>query len=145
MYHARMSIFQKHPFLGAVTNLDTPDDPIAPPEPKLKPATIPFDIFGAVQIRIGSVQSAEVVEGSEKLLKLAVDMGEEESRQVLSGIAKHFAPEDLVGKQFAFVANLEPRSIMGMESQGMILAADGEEGLALVSPTSPVPPGSRLH
>lgn len=140
-----MSIFQKNPFFGSKTELEAPEEPAVVEKPKLERATIPFDVFGAVELRIGTVRSAEPVEGSEKLLKLAVDFGEDEPRQVLSGISKSFTPESLVDRQFAFVANLAPRPIMGLESHAMILAADGKEGLSLVSPTSPVDPGARLH
>ena len=93
---------------------------------------ITFSDFQKIEIKIGTVLSAEKVEDSEKLFKLSVDFGESASRQVVSGIAKTFPPAGLVGKQFIFVANLEPRTIIGLESQVMILAArkqkkDGEE------------------
>ncbi len=87
---------------------------------------IEYDDFKKVQIQVGEVMSAEPVEGSEKLLKLIVKFGEEE-RQILSGIAKFKTPEDLVGKKIPFVTNLKPRSMMGLESQGMILAAHDED------------------
>ena len=78
---------------------------------------ITFNDFQKVEIKIGTVLSAEKVDGSEKLLKLSVDLGESVPRQVVSGIAKSFRePEKLIGKQFTFIANLEPRSIMGLES-----------------------------
>ncbi len=92
----------------------------------------------------GKVLSAEKVEGSPKLLRLSVDFGEAAPRQVLSGIAKSFQPEDLIGKTFVFVINLEPRSIMGMESQAMILAGHDEQGLALFSPTREIKSGTEL-
>ena len=86
------------------------------------------------------------MEGSEKLLKLKVDVGEEAGpRQILSGIAKWYAPEDMVGKQVVVSANLEPRSMMGFESQGMLLAAHGEDGSAvLLTATGEVPPGAKI-
>ncbi len=105
---------------------------------------INFDDFLKVKMAVGKVLSAEKLEKSPKLLKLSVDFGETESRQVLSGIAKTFQPEDLIGKSFAFVINLEPRQIMGMESQAMILAASDEEGLVLFSPTRDIASGSNL-
>lgn len=77
-------------------------------------------------MRAGKVLSAEPVEGSEKLLKLSVDFGEPEKRQVVSGIAKYISPEELVGTTCAFVTNLEPRAIMGLESQAMIMALSTE-------------------
>ena len=110
---------------------------------------ITFNDFQKVEIKIGTVLSAEKVDGSEKLLKLSVDLGESVPRQVVSGIAKSFRePEKLIGKQFTFIANLEPRSIMGLESQAMILAARkqkklGEE-IVLIKPTKKVLPGSKL-
>ena len=97
---------------------------------------ISIDDFKKVEIRAGKVLSADPVEVSEKLLKLSVDFGpklasssEEEGRdirQVVSGIAKYITPEKIAGETVGFVANLEPRSIMGLESQAMILAVSGE-------------------
>ena len=110
---------------------------------------ITFEDFQKIEIKIGEVLSAEKVEGSEKLLKLSVDFGEEKPRQVISGIAKTFtAPQKLIGKQFTFVTNLETRSIMGLESQAMILATHkqkkiGEE-IVLMKPAKKVPSGSKL-
>ena len=88
---------------------------------------ISIDDFKKAEMRVGEIISAEEVEGSDKLLKLRVNFGSEE-RQVVSGIKKHVAPGDIVGKKFAFATNLEPRMIMGLESQAMILAVGGEEG-----------------
>jgi methionine--tRNA ligase beta chain len=104
-----------------------------------------IDEFLQVQLKIGKVLEAEKVDGSEKLLKLKVDFGEE-SRQVLSGIAKSYAPEEIIGKEFVFVTNLEPRQMMGMESQAMILAAvDGEGKPVVLIPEKEVPPGSGVR
>lgn len=103
-----------------------------------KPAEDLIDIgeFAKVKLRTGIVIAAEAVPKSEKLLKLQVDLGTEQ-RQVLAGIAKHYSPEDLIGKTVVVVANLKPAKLMGMESQGMILAASNAAGeLALVSPLS---------
>jgi methionine--tRNA ligase beta chain len=97
-----------------------------------------------VEIKIGKIISVEEVEGSEKLYKLAVDFGEENTRQVLSGIKKFFEKDFLIGKQFAFITNLEPRKIMGLESQAMILAT-GDESLALLSPTTEAKNGSQMR
>jgi methionyl-tRNA synthetase len=88
---------------------------------------INIDDFKKVEIKAGKILSAEFIEGSEKLLKLMVDFGGTEPRQVLSGIRKYFEdPQVLVGVTTAFVTNLEPRPMMGLESQAMILAASGE-------------------
>jgi len=119
---------------------------------------ITFNDFQKIEIEVGTVLSAEKVDGSEKLLKLSVDFGESPPRQVISGIAKTFSPdgkmEKLVGKQFLFVTNLEPRAIMGLDSQAMILAAHkpnkkrpaGEAGeeIVLMKPTKKIPNGSSL-
>ncbi|MEA2092556.1 MAG: methionine--tRNA ligase subunit beta [Patescibacteria group bacterium] len=94
---------------------------------------INFDDFKKVDLRVGRVVQAEKVEKSDKLLKLMIDIGEEEDRQVLSGIAKSYDPEDLIDKNIILVANLEPRSIMGFESRGMVLAIGTENGVVLVS------------
>jgi methionyl-tRNA synthetase len=79
--------------------------------------TITIDEFKKVEIRIGKIIAAEKMENADKLLKLQVDFGEFQ-RQILSGIAEHYAPEELVGKQLPFIVNLEPRMMRGEESQG---------------------------
>jgi methionyl-tRNA synthetase len=84
---------------------------------------ISIEDFKKIEVKIGEVTAAEKVEGADKLLKLIVDFGEGTPRQVVSGIALHIAPEQLVGKKFPFAVNLEPRTIRGLESQAMILAA----------------------
>ena len=101
--------------------------------PELKPEIV-YDDFAKMDIRIGTVTEAERVPKSDKLLKLRVDDGMG-GRQILSGIAKHFSPEDIIGKQVTFLANLAPRKMMGHESQGMILMAEDRDGkLALIAP-----------
>lgn len=110
---------------------------------------ISFDDFKKVEIKIGKVISAESVEGSDKLVRLMVDFGpsvnsgSNEPRQVISGIAKLYKPRDLVGKLFPFVTNLEPRKIIGLESQAMILAI-GDEAV-LLKPLKKVPVGSVIR
>ena len=106
---------------------------------------ISFDEFQKLDIRIGTIVSAERVAGSEKLLKLAVDIGESLPRQIVAGIAAFVEPEALVGAQCPFVANLEPRMIRGLESQGMLLAIDAGDGFALLHPSRAVPAGSRAR
>lgn len=106
---------------------------------------INIDHFKAVELKVGTVLSGERVEGSDKLLKLSVDTGEPVPRQILAGIGKVYAPEALVGKQIVVVANLEPRSLMGLESQGMLLAASDESGPAFLSPERAVPPGTSIR
>lgn len=101
--------------------------------PALK-ETIAFDDFAKIDIRIGEITSAEKMEKSKKLLKLQVNDGFV-TRTILSGIAEHFTPEDLLGKQVTFLANLAPRKMMGIDSEGMILMAEDADGsLALVQP-----------
>ena len=111
--------------------------------------TITIDDFHKLDIKIGHILSAEKIEGADKLLKLSVDMGEEKPRQIVSGISMYFPePEKLVGKKCAFAANLEPRVIRGLESQGMILAVSGGEGesiyFSLLETGGDVFPGSSV-
>jgi methionyl-tRNA synthetase len=95
---------------------------------------IQFDDFAKLDLRTGTILTAEKMEKSKKLLKLSVDLGFE-TRTILSGIAEHFSPEEVVGQQVVIVANLAPRVMMGIQSQGMILMADAPNGkLSFVSP-----------
>jgi len=107
---------------------------------------ITIDDFKKVEIKIGQIVTAEKVEGADKLVKFTVDFKEEALRQILSGIAVHYPdPSVLVGKKFPFVTNLEPRTIRGFESNGMILAAsDTEGGFALLEPSSDILHGTKL-
>ena len=105
-----------------------------------------IDDFKKIEIRIGTVLSAEKVPDTDKLLKLSVDMGEETPRQIVSGIAEYITPEEITGLQFPFVANLEPRMLRGIESQGMILAlGQDKETFSLISPRKEVAPGSLIR
>lgn len=109
----------------------------------LKPE-ITIDDFGKLDIRVGKVLAAEKMEKSNKLLKLTVDTGVDQ-RTVLSGIAQHYSPEEMVGKQVTLIANLAPRKMMGIESQGMILMAEDVDGkLRLLQPNEIVTPGSTV-
>ncbi len=106
---------------------------------------IQYDDFAKLDIALGVVVSVELIEGADKLLKLMVDVGEESPRQILSGIREFFTdPQELVGRQFPFVVNLAPRTIRGLESQGMILAALNEGIFALLEPSARLAPGSRV-
>jgi methionyl-tRNA synthetase len=110
----------------------------------LKPV-ITIDDFTKLDIRIGKVLTAERMEKSNKLLKLTVDTGVDH-RTVLSGIAQHYSPEDIIGKQVTLIANLAPRKMMGIESQGMILMAeDGDGKLRLLQPNEVVMPGAVVN
>ncbi len=124
-------------------------------------AMVTLDDFKKIELRIAKIVSAELVAGSEKLLKLKVTLGTqksisdtsetplekvEEVRQILAGIAKSYTPEDLVGREIVIIANLEPRKLMGEESQGMLLAATNEDGLPIMlAPEKPVPPGTLIR
>lgn len=104
-----------------------------------------IDEFQKADLRVGKIISVERVEGSEKLLKLQVDIGEAAPRQILSGIAKAYTPENLTGKSVAIIANLDPRMMMGMESNGMLLAAHGEGGApVIIQPAGDVAPGAKI-
>lgn len=98
---------------------------------------ITIDDFAKVEIRVGLILGAEVIEESDKLLKLSVDFGEESPRQVLSGIRAFMALDELVGRKYLFVTNLKPRTMMGLESQAMILGSGGgDDPFSLFAPTN---------
>src|SRR3989344_370425 len=105
---------------------------------------INIDDLKKIELKVAKVASAERIEGSDKLLKLEVDLGSEK-RQIIAGIGKAYNPEDLIGKEIIIVANLEPRSLMGLESQGMVLAANSESGPVLIMPEKEVAPGTELR
>jgi len=116
------------------------------PTPALKPlkSEITIDDFGKLDIRVGKVLAAEKMEKSNKLLKLTVDTGIDQ-RTVLSGIAQHYSPEEMIGKQVTLIANLAPRKMMGIESQGMILMAEDVDGkLRLLQPNEVVTSGATV-
>ncbi len=106
---------------------------------------ITIDDFVKIEMKIGKILSADSIEGSDKLLKLSVSFGEETPRQVLSGIKKYFPePQVLVGKKCGFVTNLEPRPMMGLESQAMILATSTDEKIALFEVSDAIPEGTKI-
>lgn len=104
---------------------------------------ITFEDFKKLDLRVVKILKAENIEGSDKLLKLQIDLGEEK-RQLVSGIAKFYQPEDLIGKQIIIIVNLEPRMIFGFESQGMLLAA-GDSEAVLLRPDKEVAPGTKIN
>ncbi len=104
---------------------------------------IGIEDFLKIDLRVAKVLSAERVEGSEKLLRLQISLGDEE-RTIVAGIAKHYSPEELVGKKIVVVANLKPRKIFGITSQGMLLAASDGENLSLIVPDRDVKEGAKL-
>jgi methionyl-tRNA synthetase len=107
---------------------------------------IEIDDFAKVDLRVGQVLSAERIPKADKLLLLKIDLGEEQPRQVLAGIAQYYEPEKLIGRKVVVVANLKPRKLRGYESQGMVVAASyGEEGRPVIATfTEDVPNGARL-
>jgi methionyl-tRNA synthetase len=106
---------------------------------------IVYDDFAKLDLRIGTITAAEKVEKADKLLKLQVDLGFE-TRTIVSGIAQHFTPESLVNNQVIVVANLAPRKMRGIESQGMILTAEQPDGkLILVNPNAATVNGSTVR
>jgi methionyl-tRNA synthetase len=127
---------------------ETPAGP--PPAPAAPPATaaaadgrIDIADFAKVDLRVARIKAAEKIAGSKKLVKLEVDLGTE-TRQVVAGIAESYAPEALVGKTIALVANLKPAKLMGVESNGMILAASPGDKAVLCTFEGDVAPGTRI-
>ncbi|MGC9610929.1 MAG: methionine--tRNA ligase subunit beta [Minisyncoccia bacterium] len=102
-----------------------------------------FEQFKELELKIGKILEAERIEGSDKLLKLKVDLGEPEPRQILAGIGKNYSPEEILNREVVIIANLEPRILMGLESQGMLLAAS-DGGPVLLRPDREVTPGSSV-
>ncbi|HYU32686.1 MAG TPA: methionine--tRNA ligase, partial [Thermoanaerobaculia bacterium] len=105
---------------------------------------ITIDKFFETELKVGTIQAAERVPKSEKLIKLSVDVGEESPRQIVAGIGLAYQPEELVGKQVAVVANLQPAKLMGVESQGMLLAASLDGKPVLLHPEKQVPSGTQV-
>jgi len=109
----------------------------------VKPGIV-FDDFSKIDLKVGTILSAEKVEKADKLLKLEIDLGFE-TRTIVSGIALHFKPEEIINKQVVVVANLAPRKMKGIESNGMILMAEDKEGkLHFVSPENVTDPGASV-
>ncbi|MFT4202513.1 MAG: methionine--tRNA ligase [Chitinophagaceae bacterium] len=123
----------------------TAEQPKTAPTAESTSTEIQFDDFAKIDLRVGTIRAAEKVEKADKLLKLSVDMGDE-TRTIVSGIALHFLPTDIIGKQVVVVANLAPRKMRGIESNGMILMAENTEGkLFFVNPDGVVPNGSDVR
>ncbi len=102
---------------------------------------ITYEDFKKIDLRIAKILGAGRVENSEKLIQLQIDLGSEK-RQIVAGIGKFYNPEDLINKQIVVVANLEPRKLMGEESQGMLLAASDEDQISLLIPDQEIPTGA---
>ena len=106
---------------------------------------IKYDDFSKVDMRIGTVLSVEDIEGSDKLIKMEVDFGTLGKRQILAGIKTWYKPEDLVNKQLPFVINIKPRKMMGLESQGMMLAVDSGDSAVVFFPEKSVENGTAIR
>jgi methionyl-tRNA synthetase len=106
---------------------------------------ITYDDFAKLDLRVGRILKADRVPETDKLIHLTVDLGEDAPRSIVSGIAEFFSAEDLIHQQVVIVANLEPRILKGIESQGMILATRSEGGLFLLAPGGDVLPGSKVN
>lgn len=106
---------------------------------------ITIENFLKVELKVGTVLETEEVEESEKLIKLKVDLGEEKPRQILAGVKQWCKSKDFVGKQVVVVVNLEPKVMMGIESQGMMLAADTSDGPVFLTVPKKVPAGTKIR
>ena len=109
--------------------------------------SISYEDFAKLEIKLGTITDVAVVAGADRLLQLTVDVGEEASRQIISGIREYVEePTSLIGLQCPVLTNLEPRVVRGLESQGMVLAAGGgTTPFTLLHPASPVPPGTLVQ
>lgn len=130
-----------------------PEAPAETPPVNPAPASTPpeeridIDYFMKVKLRVARIEHAEALPKSKKLLKLQLDLGPLGKRQILAGVALHYTPESLIGKKIVVVANLQPATLMGHESQGMLLAASNEDGskLVIVNPGDDMEPGSTVR
>jgi methionine--tRNA ligase beta chain len=104
---------------------------------------ISIEEFRNIELRVGTVRSAEMHPNADKLLVLHVDLGGEQ-RQICAGIRNHYTPEELIGRQIVVVANLQPAKLRGLESQGMLLAVSDEGRIIILTPEKPVQPGSKV-
>ncbi|HEX2279714.1 MAG TPA: methionine--tRNA ligase [Candidatus Tectomicrobia bacterium] len=137
---------QLFPRIDAAGAAATPEPTAAvveSPTPEESPVTVSFDEFQKLDLRVGRIVSAEPVPKANKLLKLTVDLGQEQ-RTVVAGIAQSYSPEALAGKSIIVVANLAPRTLRGIESQGMVLAAESDGRIILAGFDGPATPGSKV-
>ena len=105
---------------------------------------VTFDEFSKMDLRIGKIIKAEPVPQSRNLVKMTIDIGNE-SRQAVAGIAQHYSPKDLEDKNVVVIANLQPKKMFGIESNVMILAAEDEKTISILTPDRPVKAGSRIR
>jgi len=106
---------------------------------------VSIEEFARLDLRVGKVLKAERIPGARKLLRLEVDLGEGEPRQLVAGIAEFYEPEELVGLNIVVLANLKPKKFMGVESRGMLLAADVDGRPVLLTVLEDVPPGTKVR
>ncbi|MBI4360263.1 methionine--tRNA ligase subunit beta [Candidatus Micrarchaeota archaeon] len=108
--------------------------------------SVKYEDFSKLEIRVGQILSAERIQGADKLLKLSVDTGEEAPRTLVAGLALRYAPEDLAGKKIVVLCNLEPKTMKGVQSEGMLLAAgETHESIQLLVPDGDAPIGTRIY
>jgi methionyl-tRNA synthetase len=107
--------------------------------------TVPFSDFSRLDLRVGIINKAEPIKGADFLLQLSVDLGDVGTRKLVAGLARTHKPSELVGKQIAVVVNLEAREIQGVNSQGMLLAADCEGKPVLLVPEEDVSSGTKVR
>jgi len=111
--------------------------------------TVSYAEFSKLDIRVGVVKSAELIPKSRNLMKLQVDVGDVAPRQIVAGLQAHYTPETLVGKKVVVLVNLAPRKLMGIESQGMLMAADVNNAPFLLevdeTKVKDVPAGAKIH
>lgn len=105
---------------------------------------ITIEEFAKVELRVATIKAAAPHPNADRLLVLKIDLGTEE-RQLVAGIRVHYTPEELIGKQIVVVANLQPATLRGVESQGMLLAASDGERVIVLSPEKPVAPGAKVR
>ncbi len=129
------------------TSMHAPPQAVpSPSAPETPNAFITIDDFAKIELKTAQIKTAERIEGATKLLRLSVECGEDEERQILAGIAENHDPAELVGKTVVIVANLQPRKMRGYESQGMLLAATDADGRAiLLHPEAEVAPGAKVR
>ncbi len=132
------------PRIEAAAEAAPPPSAVPPAAETAAPAEITLDEFARVRLRTARVLAAEPVPGTDKLLKLQIDLGDER-RQVVAGIAKHYAPNALVGRTIVVVANLAPAKIRGVESRGMLLAASAGPELRVLTVDGDLPPGATVR
>ena len=139
----RIEPLEETPAKPAEAEVEAKPSPAKGPAPE-PAAQIEFADFQKLDLRIGKILACEQHPNAEKLLKVMVDLGEAAPRQILAGMAAYFAPQDMVGKLVTVVANLAPRKMRGLESQGMILAVHTDSGLELLTPGGPAAPGAKV-